>query len=224
VPRAAERLRYRGGSSELSARSIAPRFGALVRTACVAAVALGCAPTAGACSSGRRAVASEAPAASTPVRVAVSPDGRAVWVTARGSNSLLQFSAAKLVSEPGHALLDQIQIGVSPVGLTTFRGGTRIIVADSNRFATQDSCGSLTLGDAGRGVRDRPAPLGLIRAGRFPRDISLEPGRKVLLVSELLLRPARGDRSLEGAVPARVTRRRLFQLCVQELGGQSKCS
>jgi DNA-binding beta-propeller fold protein YncE len=129
------------------------------------------------------AVASTVPAASIPARVAVSPDGRTVWVTARGSNSLLQFSAAEPVNDPGHALLDQIGVGASPVGLTTFRGGTRIIVVDSNRFATPGSCGSLTLVDAGRAGRGRPASLGPIHAGGFPRKVALEPGGRVLLVS-----------------------------------------
>jgi hypothetical protein len=129
------------------------------------------------------AVASTVPAASTPAGSLSPPTGCTVWVTARGSNSLFQFSATKLVSEPGHALFDQVEVGAPPVGLATFRGGTRIAVADSNRFATPGSCGSLTLGDAGRAVRDRPASLGLIRVGGFPQEVALEPGGRVLLVS-----------------------------------------
>ena len=47
-----------------------------------------------------RAKLATVPAQHEPVRVAVSPDGSVVWVTARASDHLLAFSAAKLLTEP----------------------------------------------------------------------------------------------------------------------------
>jgi DNA-binding beta-propeller fold protein YncE len=68
-----------------------------------------------------------------PVRVITSADGSIVWVTARASNALLAFSAAKLVSAPAHALITGVRVGEAPVGLALVKNGSRIVVADSNR-------------------------------------------------------------------------------------------
>jgi DNA-binding beta-propeller fold protein YncE len=68
-----------------------------------------------------------------PVRVIASADGSEVWVTARASDDLLCFSAARLVSDPAHALVAITRVGEAPVGLGAVRGGSLIVVADSNR-------------------------------------------------------------------------------------------
>jgi len=46
-----------------------------------------------------------------PVRVAVSPDGRTVWVTALQSDALLGFSAAGLLGDPSRALQAVVRVG-----------------------------------------------------------------------------------------------------------------
>ena len=51
------------------------------------------------------AVLATASAMQQPVRVAVSPSGAVVWVTARASDRLLAFSAAKLRTDATHSLL-----------------------------------------------------------------------------------------------------------------------
>ena len=51
------------------------------------------------------------------VRIAVSSDGKAVWLTARESNHLLALDAAKLLSNPSETLIASVQVGTSPVGL-----------------------------------------------------------------------------------------------------------
>jgi DNA-binding beta-propeller fold protein YncE len=70
-----------------------------------------------------------------PVRVITTADGTLVWVTARASDDLLCFSAARLRSDPAHPLVAVVRVGEAPVGLTAARGGALIVVADSNRFA-----------------------------------------------------------------------------------------
>ena len=68
-----------------------------------------------------------------PSRVVVSADGQQVWVTAGGSNALLGFSAPKLLSDPGHALLARVPVGPLPLGLMIINHGSRIVVADSDQ-------------------------------------------------------------------------------------------
>lgn len=68
------------------------------------------------------------------VRCLVPLDGKTVWVTARASNTLLAFDAAKLLANSSDALVASVQVGTSPVGLISAKNESRIIAADSNRF------------------------------------------------------------------------------------------
>jgi hypothetical protein len=80
--------------------------------------------------------------------VGTIPLGRAVWVTARGSNAQLGFSAADLLNHPRNALRGDVRGGRAPVGLAVVNGGRRIVVADSNRFNATDSTAALTVVNA----------------------------------------------------------------------------
>ena len=125
-----------------------------------------------------------------PVRVIVSRDDKTVWVTARESNSLLAFSASKLISKSNSSLLASVQVGTSPVGLT-FAGAnsSRIITANSNRFAGLDpsvygnATSGLSVVDVNAAIRGGQAVLGQIPTGLFPREIAVSPDGKTLLVS-----------------------------------------
>ena len=129
------------------------------------------------------AVVATVAAGCSPVRVITSSDGGVVWVIARGSNALLGFSATKLLSDPQHALLARVQVGEAPVGLIEIDHGRRIVVANSNRFGGPRASGTLSVVDTVAALARRPAVLGLIPAGSFPRQLALEPGGKVLLVT-----------------------------------------
>ncbi len=118
------------------------------------------------------------------VRVAVSPDGRVVWVTARESDALLAFSAAALVSDPKHALLARVRIGEAPVGVAVVDDGARIVVADSNRFHAPGQTSGLTVVDSAAALAGKPALIGIARTGLFPRELALEPGGHTLLVTD----------------------------------------
>jgi DNA-binding beta-propeller fold protein YncE len=102
------------------------------------------------------AVAGTVPAGCSPVRVVTSADGKVVWVTARGSDAVLAFSAAALRTDPRHALLARVQVGEAPVGLALSGDGRR------------------------------PALLGLIPAGAFPREMTVIPRTDTLLVTDYL--------------------------------------
>jgi DNA-binding beta-propeller fold protein YncE len=118
-----------------------------------------------------------------PVRVITSADGSVLWVTARGSDALVAFSAARLRADPARSVISWVRTGQAPVGLALVRGGSRIVVADSNRFAVRGASSSLAVLDVRAALAGRPAVLGYLRAGGFPRQMALEPAGRTLLVT-----------------------------------------
>ena len=122
-----------------------------------------------------------------PVRVAVSPDGSTVWVTARGSDALLGFSADALLSHPSRALRADVRVGEAPVGLAVVNRGRQVVVADSDRFNTPDATSALTVVDVAAALGHRTAVVGSLPTGLFPREVSLERNG-TLLVGDFLSR------------------------------------
>jgi DNA-binding beta-propeller fold protein YncE len=118
-----------------------------------------------------------------PVRVVTSADGSQVWVTARASDDLLCFLAAALRADPARALVAVVRVGEAPVGLMLVRGGSLVVVADSNRFAAPGATSDLSVVDVAAALAGRPAVIGHIPAGQFPREMALAPGGQRLLVS-----------------------------------------
>jgi DNA-binding beta-propeller fold protein YncE len=118
-----------------------------------------------------------------PVRVAVSPDGKTVWVTARGSDALLAFSTRRLSTHPARALRAVVRVGEAPVGLALVNHGQQIVVADSNRFDASDAHSAITIVNPRAAIDHQPAITESIPTGLFPRDISLS-ANGVLLVPD----------------------------------------
>jgi DNA-binding beta-propeller fold protein YncE len=112
-----------------------------------------------------------------PVRVALSPDGRTVWVTARGDNRLEGFSTAKLAGMVMDAPEIAVKVGPAPIGLAVRPDGAQVWVANSNRFG-HNRPGSLTaVSPSGQVLRTVPT-------GIFPRDIGFLPDGKTLVVAQ----------------------------------------
>jgi DNA-binding beta-propeller fold protein YncE len=132
------------------------------------------------------AVAGTVPAGCGPVRVVTSADGKVVWVTARGSDAVLAFSAAALRTDPGHALLARVQVGEAPVGLALSGDGQRLVVANSDRFSAKGATANLAVVNVRAALAGRPALLGLIPAGAFPREMTVIPRTDTLLVTDYL--------------------------------------
>jgi DNA-binding beta-propeller fold protein YncE len=120
----------------------------------------------------------------SPVRVITSTSGGTVWVTARGSNMLLGFSASRLRGDPAHSLIARVEVGEAPVGLALVGGGQRIVVADSDRFGLQGAKSSLAVVNVAAALAHQPALAGFLPAGGFPRQMALEPDGHVLLVTD----------------------------------------
>jgi DNA-binding beta-propeller fold protein YncE len=118
-----------------------------------------------------------------PVRVVTSADGSVVWVTARGSDALLAFSADRLRTDPTHALLADVRVGEAPVGLALAKRGSVVVVADSDRFSTTGKTASLAVVDVRNALAHRPALLGYLPAGQFPRDMATSPDGSTVLVA-----------------------------------------
>ena len=131
---------------------------------------------AGAVRAPAHAVVASVPAGCSPVRVAVAPDGGTVWVTARGSDALLAYSASR---HP--ALRAVVRVGRAPVGLAFL--GRFVLVADSNRFAGGTAPQTVSVVDAGAALAGRHAVLGELPAGAFPREVSVLPASSGLVVT-----------------------------------------
>jgi len=116
-----------------------------------------------------------------PVRVVTAANGTQVWVTARASDDVLCFAAALLVTDPSHALVAVVRVGEAPVGLTAVRDGTLIVVADSDRFSAPGAHADLTVVNVADALDGRPAIVGDIPAGLFPRDMTAAPNGTVLV-------------------------------------------
>jgi len=128
--------------------------------------------------------AARVPAGCSPVRLAISPDGGRVYVTARNSNSLLAFDTGKFQADAAHALVGTVPVGSSPVGVAVVSGGRQVVVTNSNRFARdQTARQTLTVIDAARVGEGRAAIAGSVPAGIFPREFGQSPDGQTLFVA-----------------------------------------
>lgn len=129
-------------------------------------------------------VAARVPAGCSPVRMAISPDGARIYVTARNSDALLEFDSARLVSDPAHARIGSAPVGSAPVPVAVVDGGKKIVVGNSNRFARSPTDPqTLTVLDAAKIAQGAAAVLGTIPAGAFPREMALSPDGRTLFLT-----------------------------------------
>ena len=123
-------------------------------------------------------IVSRVAAGCSPVRLEESSDGVALFGTARGDNSVLQYQVAALLKNPEMSFQQAIPSGGdAPVGLRLFDQNHLLAVANSNRFA--DNAGSLAMLD----LSSLQTPPKIVAAGTFPRNISLAQEAGVLLLT-----------------------------------------
>ena len=118
-----------------------------------------------------------------PARALVSANQQVLWVTASASNALLGFSIPKLSTEPSKALIADVPVGESPLGMVFVDGGSRMLVADSNQHNVAGQTSSIAVIDTAKALAGRPALLGYLSTGALPRQFGLEEGGKTLLVT-----------------------------------------
>jgi len=118
-----------------------------------------------------------------PARVIASDDGKHVWVTTGGGNTLEAFSADRLRMDPKHALIAKVRMGQIPLGVAFIDNGKRIVVANSNRDNVSGAVPGLAVIDVSKALAGQDAVVGTIRSGAAPRQFALEPNGKTLLVT-----------------------------------------
>jgi DNA-binding beta-propeller fold protein YncE len=129
-------------------------------------------------------IVSNVPAGCSPVRLAISPSGDRVFVTARNSNSLLAFDTNVIRSNAEHAQVGKVQVGSSPVGVAVVNDGKLVLVTNSNRFAAdQTARQTLSVIDAARVGEGQAALAGSVPAGIFPREFGQSPDGRTLFVA-----------------------------------------
>jgi DNA-binding beta-propeller fold protein YncE len=130
-------------------------------------------------------VVAKVPGGCSPVRLALSPDGKTAYVTARNDNALLAFDTERLRAGSLAARIASVPVGPSPVGIATVAGGNNVVVANSNRFFGRPGHKqALTVIDARRLSSGEGAVLGTIPAGIFPRELHLTSDQRTLLVTD----------------------------------------
>jgi DNA-binding beta-propeller fold protein YncE len=129
-------------------------------------------------------VAAKVPAGCSPVRLAITPGGERVFVTARNSNALLGFDTSKFADDPMHALVGTVPVGTSPVGVTVANEGKLVLVTNSNRFSKDRTARqTLTVIDASKVGAGASAIMGSVPAGAFPREFGTLPDGRTLFVA-----------------------------------------
>ena len=115
----------------------------------------------------------------SPVRVVATRSS--VYVTARESDELLDFSASDLVSHPASALIGRVRVGEAPVGLALANQNKTLVIADSNRFNANGATSNLAVVAA----EEKSLQLvGFVAAGDFPRDMAVSPNGRTVVVSD----------------------------------------
>jgi DNA-binding beta-propeller fold protein YncE len=124
------------------------------------------------------------PAGCSPVRLAISPSGDRVYVTARNSNALLAFDTDALRSNTEKAQVGKVPVGSSPVGVAVVNDGKLVLVTNSNRFASdQTERQTVSVIDATRVTEAQTAVIGSVPAGIFPREFGQSPDGRTLFVA-----------------------------------------
>lgn len=129
-------------------------------------------------------VAGHIPAGCSAVRMAISPDGGRIYVTARNSNAVEAFDTSKLLSDPDHARIGTAPVGEAPVPVAVIDGGKKVAVGNSNRFAGGNAAQTLTVLDSAKIVQPgTDATLGTIPSGAFPREMSVSTDGHTLFLT-----------------------------------------
>jgi DNA-binding beta-propeller fold protein YncE len=128
----------------------------------------------------RSALVSALPAGCNPVRVAVSPSGKQIWVTARGDNTLLRFQADDWLAKSTQSTFDTYPIGVNPVGVAVRPDDKQVWVALSNRFGNKSEG---QIAGLAYGAGTSSMKLMTAAASGFPREVSFLPDGRTLVAT-----------------------------------------
>ena len=132
-------------------------------------------------------IMAKVPAGCSTVRLAIVPDGKSIWVSARRSDAAVGFETQKLLNDVQHARLASVSVGTAPVGIAALPDGKHIVVANSNRIAASpNSQETVSVIDIEKVHAGAVAVIGTIPAGAFPREFSLSPDQHALFLGNFL--------------------------------------
>jgi len=130
------------------------------------------------------AIVAKVPSGCSPVRLALSPDGATIWVTARNGNAVLAFDATELLHDGKNARLAAAPVGIAPVGVIVTSDGARVIVANSNQFGpAAHTAQTLSVIDALNVRSGKANVVGTVSAASFPRELAQSPDGQTLFVA-----------------------------------------
>jgi len=104
-------------------------------------------------------------------------------VTDREENLLRILDTTKILRGDPDALVTAVHVGPVPIGLALVDHDRLALVANSNRWAKEQKPQTLTVIDISDGDGRDPAILGTIPVGIFPRDLSVSPDGRTVVVS-----------------------------------------
>ena len=128
-------------------------------------------------------VASLVPAGCSPVRMAMSPDGSRLYVTARNNNALLALDTQQFFANPAGAVVGTAAVGPAPVPVAVIDSGRHVIVGNSNRFDGPTMPQTLSVLDAAKIEDGSGAVIGSLPAGIFPRERTLSADGQTLFLA-----------------------------------------
>jgi serine/threonine protein kinase len=131
-----------------------------------------------------QAVLQSVPAGCGAARVLISANHQVIWVTDRGADALVAFSASKLRTEPQRALIAKVMVGASPVGEAFVDGGARIVVADTTLRHPPSRSSTVAVVNAVRALAGQSSVvLGYLTVGSEARQFAVVPGGSTLLLT-----------------------------------------
>jgi DNA-binding beta-propeller fold protein YncE len=130
------------------------------------------------------AVISHVHAGCNPARIAISSDGKTVWVTTRQSNEVLGFSADLLRADAAKALKVRVRVGQTPIGIIYVKDGSRLVVTDNDGKHTSATAHNLAVIDPNAALSGKSALLGYILSGESPREMTVSPDGRLLYVAD----------------------------------------
>jgi DNA-binding beta-propeller fold protein YncE len=98
-------------------------------------------------------------------------------VSAAGGGTLTVIDLRRAETDPAASVVATVD------GLALVDSGSRIVVADSNRFSASGAASSLAVVDVADALAGRAALSGYLPAGGFPREMALEPDGRALFVT-----------------------------------------
>ncbi len=106
--------------------------------------------------------------ACSPVRMAIAPDGKTIFVTNRNSNSVTAYSTARMIAGKPDALTATVPVGAGPVAIAVTGDGRYVLAGNTNRFGPSGpSQGTVSVIDTATMRVSGTIPVGI-----FPRQFS----------------------------------------------------